>query len=80
MKISYMSEDGEVPIESQHEFQIALYAFRKKARNGDIITLWLDRATKDKKKKVHSVLDAQTQASGQESESEVQFYQSSFLK
>lgn len=60
-----MSDDGEVPVNSQRDFQIALYTFRKKARNSEVITLWLDRIS-EKKKKVHLVTDAQTQASGQE--------------
>lgn len=60
-----MSDNGEVPVNSQRDFQIALYTFRKKARNGEVITLWLDRIS-EKKKKMHLVSDAQTQASGQE--------------
>lgn len=60
-----MSEEGEVPVNSQKDFQIALYTFRKKARNGEVITLYLDRIS-DKKEKM---FDAETQASGQENRS-----------
>lgn len=54
-----MSEEGEVPVNSQRDFQIALYTFRKKARNSEVITLWLDRISEVKKK---NVVDAQTDA------------------
>lgn len=53
-----MSEEGEVPVNSQRDFQIALYTFRKKARNSEVITLWLDRISEVKK----DVADAQTDA------------------
>lgn len=44
VKVSYVSiDDKEFPVESQLDFQIALYSFRQRARNGDIITLKLDR-------------------------------------
>ncbi|XP_072396375.1 uncharacterized protein [Diabrotica undecimpunctata] len=44
VKVSYItSSNREFPIESQTDFQIALYAFRRKARMGDIVTLKLDR-------------------------------------
>lgn len=44
VKVSYVSsDDKEFPIGSQLDFQIALYSFRQRARNGDIITLKLDR-------------------------------------
>lgn len=67
VRVSYMSEEGEVPVNSQRDFQIALYTFRKKARNSEVITLWLDRISESKKKKVHLLVnDAQTQANGQE--------------
>lgn len=63
-----MSEEGEVPVNSQRDFQIALYTFRKKARNGEVITLWLDRIS-DKKQKMFLCIDAETQANGQENKS-----------
>lgn len=67
VKVSYISEEGEVPINSQKDFQIALYTFRKKARNGEVITLWLDRISERKNKKLHlMVIDAQTQVNGYE--------------
>uniref|UniRef100_A0A1Y1KUH5 UBA domain-containing protein n=1 Tax=Photinus pyralis TaxID=7054 RepID=A0A1Y1KUH5_PHOPY len=43
VKVSYVSiDDKEFPIESQLDFQIALYSFRERARQGGIITLKLD--------------------------------------
>lgn len=64
VKVSYIaSDDKEVPIESQRDFQIALYTFRKKARNNEIITLTLDRMSNFKAnclKEVHH-LDVETQ-------------------
>ncbi|KAF5306064.1 hypothetical protein FQA39_LY09042 [Lamprigera yunnana] len=43
VKVSYVSiDDKEFPIESQLDFQIALYSFRQRARTGGIITLRLD--------------------------------------
>lgn len=43
VKVSYVSiDDKEFPIESQLDFQIALYSFRQRARTGGIITLKLD--------------------------------------
>lgn len=63
VKVSYIaSDDKEVPIESQSDFQIALYTFRKKARNGEIITLTLDRmSNKISCPKYVRHLDVQTQ-------------------
>ncbi|CAH1102179.1 unnamed protein product [Psylliodes chrysocephalus] len=44
VKVSYITDSNrEFPIESQTDFQIALYAFRRKARMGDIVNLKLDR-------------------------------------
>lgn len=64
VKVSYIaSDDREIPIESQTDFQIALYTFRRKARNNEIITLTLDRMSNFKMsspKQVHH-LDVQTQ-------------------
>lgn len=67
VKVSYISDVGEVPVNSQRDFEIALYTFRAKARNGEVITLWLDRISEKKMKKmVRTVNDAQTQATGQQ--------------
>lgn len=41
--VSYSHYEKEIFIDSQLDFQLALYMFRKKARNGEIITLMLDR-------------------------------------
>ncbi|XP_018571385.1 uncharacterized protein LOC108911046 isoform X2 [Anoplophora glabripennis] len=44
VKVSYITDSNrEFPIESQTDFQIALYAFRRKSRLGDIVNLKLDR-------------------------------------
>ncbi|KAJ8933883.1 hypothetical protein NQ314_013736 [Rhamnusium bicolor] len=44
VKVSYITDSNrEFPIESQTDFQVALYAFRRKARMGDIVNLKLDR-------------------------------------
>lgn len=43
VKVSYVSiDDKEFPIESQLDFQIALYSFRQRARQGGAITLKLE--------------------------------------
>lgn len=63
VKVSYITDDKEIPIESQADFQIALYTFRRKARNSEIITLTLDRMSNFKEcspKQVHR-FDVQTQ-------------------
>lgn len=45
VKVSYISlDDREFPIDSQLDFQIALYSFRQRARNGNVIALKLERA------------------------------------
>lgn len=50
VKVSYVSiDDKEFPIESQLDFQIALYSFRQRARNDEIITLKLDRIVDSKR-------------------------------
>ncbi|KAL3275286.1 hypothetical protein HHI36_020054 [Cryptolaemus montrouzieri] len=64
VKVSYLAtNDREFPIQSQVDFQIALYAFRKKARNGEIIHLKLDRISSNEKtmKKSPTSNDVQTQ-------------------
>lgn len=44
VKVSYTNnEDKEFIIESQLDFQIAIHSFRQRARNGEIITLKIDR-------------------------------------
>ncbi|XP_074032371.1 uncharacterized protein isoform X2 [Leptinotarsa decemlineata] len=44
VKVYYITDrNREFPIESQTDFQIALYAFRRKARMGDVVNLKLDR-------------------------------------
>lgn len=46
MKVSYITDSNrEFPIDSQTDFQIALYAFRRKARMCDIVNLKLRRAS-----------------------------------
>ncbi|XP_057653370.1 next to BRCA1 gene 1 protein-like [Diorhabda carinulata] len=43
VKVSYITDSNrEFPIESQTDFQIALYAFRRKARIGEIVNLKLE--------------------------------------
>lgn len=64
VRVSYTHYEKEIFINSQHDFQLALYMFRKKARNGEIITLMLDR--RDDKmfffpQTVTQCADAQTQ-------------------
>lgn len=67
LKVSYLNSDNkEVAIESQLDFQLALYLFRQRARTGEIITLKLDRPTERSKMARHkktSSSDVQTQAS-----------------
>lgn len=63
MKVSYITDSNrEFPIDSQTDFQIALYAFRRKARMGDIVNLKLERSSGQQPNKVnrHSN-DAETQ-------------------
>ncbi|CAG9854334.1 unnamed protein product [Phyllotreta striolata] len=44
VKVSYITDSNrEFPIESQTDFEIALYAFRRKGRMGDVVNLKLDR-------------------------------------
>lgn len=44
VRVSYVTtNDREFPIDSQTDFQIALYSFRRRARLGEIINLTLDR-------------------------------------
>ncbi|KAG5871599.1 hypothetical protein JTB14_010723 [Gonioctena quinquepunctata] len=44
VKVSFITDSNrEFPIESQTDFQIALYAFRRKARMGGVVNLKLDR-------------------------------------
>lgn len=46
MKVSYVTDSNrDFPIDSQTDFQIALYAFRRKARMGDIVNLKLERTS-----------------------------------
>lgn len=53
MKVSYVTDSNrEFPIESQTDFQIALYAFRRKARMGDIVNLMLERTSKKESIKI----------------------------
>ncbi|KAK9871498.1 hypothetical protein WA026_012869 [Henosepilachna vigintioctopunctata] len=64
VKVSFVpNNEREFPIQSQLDFQIALYAFRKKARNGEIINLKLDRISEQDKlfKKIPTSNDVQTQ-------------------
>lgn len=63
MKVSYLTDSHrEFPIESQTDFQIALYAFRRKARMGDIVNLKLERAAgQEPPKASRSSNDVETQ-------------------
>ncbi|CAH0548093.1 unnamed protein product [Brassicogethes aeneus] len=63
VKVMYVtSNNHEFPIESQTDFQIALYAFRRKARMNEIITLKLDGVPKQQKKKnKRQSIDVETQ-------------------
>ncbi|VEN54948.1 unnamed protein product [Callosobruchus maculatus] len=64
VKVSYITDSNrEFPIESQTDFQIALYAFRRKARMGGIVNLKLDRITAEQSsmKKARLSNDVETQ-------------------
>nr|CAH7758211.1 unnamed protein product [Callosobruchus chinensis] len=64
VRVSYITDSNrEFPIESQTDFQIALYAFRRKARMGDIVNLKLDGifAEQSSTKKVRLSSDVETQ-------------------
>ncbi|CAH2007744.1 unnamed protein product [Acanthoscelides obtectus] len=64
VKVSYITDSNrEFPIESQTDFQIALYAFRRKARMGAIVNLKLDRISAEQScmKKVRLSNDVETQ-------------------
>ncbi|XP_044758067.1 uncharacterized protein LOC123316139 [Coccinella septempunctata] len=64
VKVSYLEDGREFPIESTLDFQTALYHFRKKAMNGEIINLRLERLSTGKKSSRFSpTCDAQTECS-----------------
>lgn len=71
IKISYVSlNEKEFPIESQLDFQIAMYSFRQRARNGDIITLMLELINdKDILKKRNSLIRLERRSISRTSES-----------
>ncbi|KAF7266096.1 hypothetical protein GWI33_020547 [Rhynchophorus ferrugineus] len=62
VKVSYLSDSGkEHPIQSQIDFQLALYAFRAKSRNGEVINLLLERISDRSHGKNRHSSDAETQ-------------------
>ncbi|XP_065161775.1 next to BRCA1 gene 1 protein-like isoform X1 [Atheta coriaria] len=49
IKVSYIdSDEKEIAINSQNDFQLALYSFRRRARIGEIITLIVDKVNSRK--------------------------------
>ncbi|KAL1518013.1 hypothetical protein ABEB36_001699 [Hypothenemus hampei] len=71
VNISYTMNNGkEFPIQSQIDFQVALYAFRSKARAGEIIQLQLEPASeKATRKNLRQSNDVETQADQTEPQS-----------
>ncbi|CAG9821727.1 unnamed protein product [Phaedon cochleariae] len=67
VKVSYITDSNrEFPIESQTDFQIALYAFRRKARMGDIVNLKLERISEQPLyKNIRHSNDVETQFSNE---------------
>lgn len=69
MKVTYVTDSNrEFPIDSQTDFQIALYAFRRKARLGDIVNLKLERISGQEHPKpaTKNSTDVQTQSDNNE--------------
>ncbi|KAJ8924658.1 hypothetical protein NQ315_000809 [Exocentrus adspersus] len=68
VKVSYITDSSrEFPIDSQTDFQIALYAFRRKARLGDVVNLTLDRISdRPSHKNTRHSNDVETQADNNE--------------
>ncbi|CAH1133060.1 unnamed protein product [Ceutorhynchus assimilis] len=54
VNVYYIMDNGkEYPIQSQTDFQVALYAFRRKARVGEVINLLLERISDQTAQKMH---------------------------
>lgn len=62
IKVSYIADSNtDFPIETQTDFQIALYVFRRKARMGEIVNLKLDKIPAQSTKKERHSNDVETQ-------------------